>query len=390
MALPSLFKTTDEYLQTLIARVQALGSRLTDFNDGSVTRTFFEAFAAGASQQSAVVDQLRRDSYLATATGDALDTKAADYQVARKAAAPATGTVRITRTGTSLPAVTIPAGWGQLATLPSPGLPSLPYVTLADATLPAGTGTQTVDVAGTCAFAGAAGNIVQGSTAQTATIAVNPVDGFDTSSGFVLRGPWSGGVDAETDDALRARVPLEVAARVKGRWASFMAAALRVTGVTSAQVLQAGDSRADSTTVLPGSVEVYYKGDAGLLGAVGAECANASMLGQTLVVAQATAARTIAALTVYCDSGVDTTALAATVKAAVQAVVNGGDVGAKVRYSRAVTAVHAIDDVVSVGLPFAQFRLSGETSGTAHDLPVPPTEYASLADADVTVTVTTL
>lgn len=387
MTLPSLYLTVDEYLQTMIERVQTAGSALTDFTAGSVTRTFFEGLAGGLSRGSEVADQLRTDSYLQTATGDALTLKAADYQVARKAAVAATGVVRITRADTTT-AVTIPAGWGQLATRPAPGQPAIAYLTSEAANFAIGVGS--VDVSGICAIAGAAGNIAQAAGANTNVIAVNPVGGFSIDSDFNLHGPWSRGVDAETDDALRARVPLEVAARVKGRAASFLAAALRIPGVQSAQVLKAGDARADTTIVPAGAVEVYYEGDASLLSQVTSECQDATQLGQNLAVAQASAATIVVHLSVYCLAGTDTALLASNVATAVKAAVNGVGVGQTVRYSAAIRAVHGVDAVVSAAIPFADFRISTEGSGTAHDLVMAPQTYPSLLDANLTVAVITL
>jgi hypothetical protein len=67
-------------------------------------------------------------------------------------------------------------------------------------------------------------------------------------------------VDAETDDQLRARVPIEVQGRVKGTPAALLAAALRIPGVTSANVLEAGDTRTSGGTIAAGACEVYYEG----------------------------------------------------------------------------------------------------------------------------------
>jgi uncharacterized phage protein gp47/JayE len=390
MALRSLFKAAEEYLVSMIAAVQAGGSKLTDFNTGSVTRTFYEGLASGLSEQSAVADQLRQDSYLATATGDALDLKAADYQVTRKAAVKATGTVRITRTGTGLGAVTIPAGWGALATIPAPGVPSLSYVTLADAVFPifAGPGTQTIDVSGEAVIAGTTGNNSQGAGVETVVLPLSPVAGFITASDFKLRGPWSGGVDAERDADLRARVPLEVQARVKGRKSSFEAAALRVPGVTGAQVLQAGEARSDATLVPAGGVETYFKGLASHLAQVQSEVTAAASAGQNATAFLAASERIIANLTVYALSGVDTAALAIAVRDTVMAVVNAGSVGGTVRYSEAVRAVHELAAVEGVALPFAQFRKSTAAPGTAADIVAAATKYPDLVTGDVTVTVT--
>lgn len=390
MSLPTLYRSPEDYLASMIQRVQDLGSQLTDFNDGSVTRTFYEGLAVGVSEQSALVEQLRLDSYLATATGDALTLKALDYQVGRIAAVAAQGTVRITRTGTGMAAVTIPAGWAPLSTLPGPGSPAVAYVTTADAVFAAGTGTQTVDVTAAAVTAGASGNLAQAAGADTPVVPANPVNGFLSNGGFTLHGPFTGGADEETDDQLRARVPIEVAGRVKGRRESFLAAAIAIPGVGSAQVLGPGETRANATTVAAGNVELYYEGDVALLGAVSTAALAVTMLGQTLTVIQAASVPMTIAVTVYVNPGVDTAAIAAAARSQLAAVVAAGPVGGTVRYSAAIQALHAIDEVVAVAMPFAQFRMTSEAAGTAHDVDLLNGQAPTLPDANLTVTVTTL
>lgn len=388
MADSSLFRTTDDYMLEAISRVQEAGSKITDFNIGSGTRSLYEGFAAALSEHSAVAEQLRQDSYLATATGDALDRKAADNQVLRKPAAQATGSVQITRQATGQ-GLTIPAGWGNLLTIPAPGQSPLAYITTQDAVFPIGT--ATVTVTGVAVDGGVASNISQAPTALVDVVAINPIAGVATQGGYKLLGAWIGGVDIETDDELRVRVPIEVQGRVRGQQMSFLAGALSVVGVTSAQVLRNGDTRPGGTgTVANGDVEVYYKGDSSLQAAVVAAAKARAVLDQNVVVTQAVIERVIAALTVFALAGTDLTSLAARAKAAVLSVVNAAAVGANVPFSSVVQAVHAIDDVQSVAIPFAQFRLFAEAPGTCHDLTIPASHVASLLAADCVVTATAL
>lgn len=387
MALPSLLKTPDEYLAVAIDRIAALGSKLTDFNDGSTARSLFEAYAVMLSQQSAVADQHRRDSYLSTATGDALTAKAFDQGVVRKAAVRATGTIRITRTVTTA-AVTIPAGWAPLATVPTPGVPSVTYVTLADAVF--GIGAGSVVVSARAVDGGTAGNIAQAGGATTTLLPVNPVTGFNTASDFVAYGPFVDGVDEETDDQLRARVPLAVQGRVRGRREAFLSAALAVAGVTSAQVRQAGESKVGGT-VAAGEVYVYFEGSSTLDATVTAACLDAAVLDQAVTTDPSTAVPMTVVLTVFVLAGTDHTATTAAVKAAVMASVNDGTgVGDIARFSSTAAAVHDVDQVVSAALPFTDFRKTSESSGLCHDTDPTVGKNLTVAAADITVTVTDL
>lgn len=364
MALPSLLKTPDEYLATMIDRIAMRGSRLTDFNDGSIARSTFEALAAALSQQSAVADQHRKDSYLSTATGDALTLKALDNGVVRKAAVQATGNVRITRADTTA-AVTIPAGWGPLATVPTPGGATVTYTTLADAVL--GIGVGFVDVQARAVDGGVAGNNAQGPTAETTLLPINPVPGFDTASDFKARGPFVGGVDEETDDQLRTRVPITVQGRTKGKRASFLAAALNVPGVTSAQVRQAGESKIGGT-VSAGQVQVYYEGLATLLPAVQFACDDAAVLDQNVTVTTAVEVEVFTDATAYILPGVAGQPVRTAMQLVLAKQVSDCGVGDIWRVSKAIGALHTLPDVQSLVIPVVNFRKSTDASGTTGDI----------------------
>jgi uncharacterized phage protein gp47/JayE len=205
----SIFKQPEEYLFAAIQRIRDLGSVITDFTAGSGARTLYEGMSAALSQQSAVAEQLRQDSYLVSAVGEALDRKAADFQVARKVAIAAQGTIRLTRASTGT-AVTIPAGWSPLLTAPIPGQQPIAFITTADAVF-----------GGADSFKVVAAQAVEGGTdgnvpINTVLLPQNTPTGFDTLTGFKAEIAFSGGVDEESDDALRARVPIEVQGRVKG------------------------------------------------------------------------------------------------------------------------------------------------------------------------------
>ncbi len=383
MSLPSLYRTPEEFLADAIARVQAAGSRITDFTEGSGARTLYEGEAAMLSAQSLQIDQFQTDSFLATASGEALDEKAADYKVLRNPAVQATGVLRISRAASGV-AVTIPAGWGQLQTKPVPGSPPATIITNTDAVF--GSSDLFVDVPATALSAGTVGNVQAG----TVLLPVNPVAGFQTDGGFIVQTTFTGGVEAETDDALRYRTLVTVQGRGNANAAAFEAAALAVPGVVSASVLQAGDARTGGSTVPAGQAEVYYEGSAGLLSAVQSAINNIEQINQQVTAITATAVRCYAALTVYALTGTDPVALAAAVIAAVEGVVNAARCGKLAYYSDAIRAIHQIDDVVSVAIPFPDLRKFADAGGTVGDISPGPDRYLSLVDADMSVAITLL
>lgn len=381
MPLASLYTNPDTYIEAMIASIQAQGSKLTDFNIGAVIRNLFEAESVALSQQSLILDQLRRDMHLSTATGDALDEKGADYLVPRKAGVAAAGSVQISRPvgGT---AVTIPAGWGQLLTAPAPGQTPIAYATTQDAVFAGGDLTKTVSAV--ALTPGAAGNIANG----TPLFPMSTVSGFDTATGFAASGAFTNGFDAEDDDAYRARIPIDVQGRVNGTVTALLAGALSVPGCSSANVLGAGATRANGTTVPAGNVEVYYEGSAGLLAAVQSACALKSVQNQQVTVFTAAIQRVIANLTVTAKVGTDTTALAQAVASVIQTVVDAAGVGQPVYLSAVVQAIDQIDGVIGVTVPFTDFRKSTDGAGTSSStLTVAANLYADLQLTDCTVAV---
>lgn len=381
MALPSLYSPPETFIEAMIASIQSGGSRLTDFNTGSVIRNLFEAESVALSQQSLTLDQLRRDMHLATATGEALDEKGADYLVLRKAGIAAAGSVAIIRPAPG-PAVTLPAGWTQLLTAPAPGQQPIAYQTTQDAVFAGGDTAKTVSAI--ALTPGAAGNIAD----LTPLYPMNPVSGFSTDTGFKASGAFTNGFDAESDDAYRTRIPIDVQGRVNGTAVAFQAAALRVPGCWSANVLKAGDTRANGTTVAAGNIEVYYAGSAGLLTAVQSECALKSTVNQQVTVINAAIQRLIVNCTVTAKLGTDTVALAVAVAAAIQATVDAAGVGQPVYLSSVIQAIDAVDRVLGVTVPFTDFRKFADAPGTSSStLTVPLNLYADLQLTDCTVAV---
>jgi uncharacterized phage protein gp47/JayE len=387
----SVFIPVSTALQQMIQSIQASGAALTDFTTGSGLRTLLEAVGVVASNQSAVADQLQLDAYLDTATGSALDALGANnWQVPRKSAVQASGQVTIMRQSTA-GAMVLPAGFTQLATVPSvPGGSGVGVLTTQDASFAAGQAAVTVTAQ--AVLGGSAGNLSSGVYLQP----LATVNGVSSQNGFQVTTAFSNGVDAESDDAYRTRIPIAVQGRAsKGQQMSFLAAALGVPGVLSAGVIKAGGVRGDGSSVPAGSVEVYYQGSSGLLAAVQSAAIGASTINQNInayasvgLTTPRGAQRVVAIVTVYVHPGTDPVATGAAVSAALQGYVNGVGLGNTARVSLAVNAVLAVTGVVSVGLPLTQFSLYGG-SGAA-DIAAAADSYPSLAAIDTTVVVNTL
>ncbi len=378
------FKTPQEFLADHAVGLEAAGSRLNDFTIGSALRTLLESVSGVLSQQTLVLDQVLEDAYLDTATGDALDRLAANFGVTRLASVKSTGTMTVQRPATGA-AITIPAGWAQLATLPGPGVPSVAIVTTEDVTLDTSDLSATVTVQ--AAIGGAAGNI-DATPTPVKVIPTAPVSGIASDGGFYITADMTGGVDAETDEALRYRTRLATQGANNGTEAAYLAAALSVLGVTSAGVLKAGDAKTPGGTVAAGSVEVYYQGATGLLESVESACLDASVLNADVTVAQVGSTTVVIDCTVICRTGEDTVALDAAVVAALTDYIEGLGCGATVYISKTVEVIRAVPGVLSVNVPLTDHRKTADTDNTSSDITC-KNDRAPVVDT-ISVTVTAI
>jgi uncharacterized phage protein gp47/JayE len=378
----SIYRAVADILAGMLTSIQQSGSALTDFSAGSVGRTLYEGVASELSLQSLMANQMRLDMFISTATGDALDDKASDFGVPRLQAVPATGLIRMSQVtpGTTvfLPAGSVPLLTQQIGD----ANPSISVITTQDATLPQGT--AYIDIPASAVDGGVDGNIAAGAQLVPTT----PINGISSANGIVVSPaqPFAGGVDEETDDAYRARIPIAVQGRVPGKAVSFLAAATGINGVVGADVVPAG-AFDGAIVVQPPNIEVFYSGSSGLLSAVQQACSAATTLGQTVTAYVATSDRIIFGCTVTAYQGTDTVALQQAVIAAAQGVVNIVWPGGTAYLSSVIQAIHNVLGVISVNVPFADFRRSTETAGTAHDITEQPNAYPSLATADCAVTV---
>jgi uncharacterized phage protein gp47/JayE len=387
--LQSVYIPVPTAMGQMIANMQAQNSPLTDFTEGSGARTVCEAFAIVASGQSQVADELQKDSFLETATGEALDAQGSNWQVKRLPAVQATGTVSITRQSTS-GALVIPAGWAQLTVPPAtPGGEGVAVITLENAEF--AEGEATVTVTAQAVIGGTAGNL----SAGTVLTPLNPIGGVSSQEGFKVASNFTGGVNVETDAAYRKRIPIVVQGRVKGRKSSFEGAALSVPGVQSVGVLRAGTLRSNATEVPASHVEVVYQGSAGLLNAVTSACEEAATVNQNVTVQAGVSLggprgqqRIVFEATIFFAPGANGATLkAAAVKTAIEFVEAVG-CGNTLYASELIEAIHQNPEVVSITIPLTKLCLFGES--TAGNITMFPDQYPHLAEADCVITATEL
>lgn len=184
------------------AAVQASSRALVDLSVGSVLRAMLEANASVALWMQWLILQVQSMTRASTSQGADLDSWMADFALARLPATSATGQIRLSRFAAT-EAVLVPAG-----TLVRTGDAAQGFAVRADTSHPAwsvtlsgyvmGVGVGSVVVRVDASAAGSAGNVQAGSISLIA----DALAGVDTVAND---GPLTGGLDAETDAALRLR-----------------------------------------------------------------------------------------------------------------------------------------------------------------------------------------
>lgn len=384
------YKTPQEYLEEMALALQAANSPLNDFTLGSATRTLLEAVGSVLSTQSLVLDQVLLDAYLDTATGDALDLLGGNFGITRVPAQQSVGSILVSRPAVG-DAINVPAGWSHLASYPAPGMQSVAVLTTEDIVL--GASDLSVVVQAQAVTGGAVGNLNSGLGFGDPLkfLPTSPVSGIASDGGFTAASNFTGGTDAETDDAFRERIRYAVqSVNRNGTEAAFLAATLAVPGVLSAQVLKAGDTRWDATTVPAGEVEIRYEGDSGAAAAVQTACEGAAVLNQTIDAALSPSIAAVIDVTVIARAGEDTVALDAAVTTAIEEHLAAHGVGETVYYSRTAEVVRSVPGVLSVNIPFTDHRMTGEADNTAHDLVIGAGRVVYDEFNSIAVTVTTI
>ena len=203
-------QTFTSLIQTSAAAVQGACAQLLDLTVGSVLRAVLEANASIALWIQWLIVLVLGTTRAATSNGPDLDTWMADYELTRLPAAPADGIVtfaRFTPGGAAL----VPAGVlvrtadasQNFAVVASPA--NLNWNTALNGYVMA-VGIASIDVPVQAEVPGSAGNVQTG----TVTLLGSAIPGVDTVTNAA---PFAGGLEPESDAALRARFANYVATR---------------------------------------------------------------------------------------------------------------------------------------------------------------------------------
>lgn len=189
-------------MQNMAASVQGAASAFIDLTVGSVLRAILEANASLALWMQWLIVQVLAQTRAATSNGADLDSWVADFGVVRLTASAAVTTLTFSRITTGMNA-SIPVG-AQVKTADGTqtftvvSVSTNPAYSAATASYNIAASVSTISVPAVAAVAGSAGNIQPGLINLLATA----IPGVDAVSNLVAA---SGGLDAESDAALRAR-----------------------------------------------------------------------------------------------------------------------------------------------------------------------------------------
>lgn len=189
-------------VEGMAAAVQGAANSLLDLTVGSVLRAILEANAALALWMQWLMVQTLATTRLATSSGADCDSFGADFSFARLPSVAAAGQVTLTRFTPSIAAF-IPVGTGvstadNAQSFMVIGDPTNPAFNAASGGYTLAAGLAGLTVAVVANTAGSAGNVQPGAI----SLLSSAVSGVDTVSNALA---LTGGADAETDTAFRAR-----------------------------------------------------------------------------------------------------------------------------------------------------------------------------------------
>ncbi len=332
-------KSFSDLVSDQVAVIQGNATRANlDFSAGSVLRALVEAWAAVCLWLQALVIRVLARTRLATSSGVDADSFVADFGLVRLDAGNASGDVMFSR-ATTTAAATVPVG----AFVKSAD-GAWTYAVAADATraawtgggytIPAGVASLAVPVTATAG--GAGGNAAPG----TVTLIASAIPGVDTVTNAAA---MTGGSDAETDAALRARFVAYLSSLSR---ATPSAVAYAISQVQDGLFWKIVEQQAPDGSVALGSFCVVLDDGSGspsasLLSSVGTAIEAVRPLGVTFSVL----APTVIGVNVSAILGISATATRglelAAARAAVIAYLNGIAIGEPLIYTRLALVIYA-------------------------------------------------
>ncbi len=212
-------------VESMAASVQGAASTLLDLTVGSVLRAILEANAGIALWLQWLIVQALATTRLATCIGPDCDSFCGDFGFTRLSAVAASGKVTFARFSPSMQSI-IPLG-ANVTTSDN----KQTFIIIEDFNNPdyngdlrgyvLASGIDSVDALAIAVLPGAAGNIQAGGISSLSSA----IAGVDT---VVNSAPFSGGLDAESDTAFRARFPLYLAGLSKATNAAISSTILGI------------------------------------------------------------------------------------------------------------------------------------------------------------------
>ena len=324
------------------AAVQGAASQLIALTVGSTLRAIIEANAALGLWMQWLITEVLATTRAATSNGGDLDSFVADFSLARLPASPAAGIATFSRFTPTLAAL-IPLG----ATLRSSD-GSKSFTVVQDSTNAAwsasqngyvlGAGISSVSAPIQAIASGSAGNVQPGAITLLATA----IPGIDTVTNFA---PLAGGLDAESDPALRARFSSYLATRSRGTPLAIGNALLSVRQGLN-YTLQENTTPAGSPQM--GSFVVTIDDGSGapassLLAAVASAVEATRPVGTLYTVQGPSVVAANVSLTIVTPSNVNHATITANVVAALTNALTAMTIGAPLPWSRITQLAYAAD-----------------------------------------------
>lgn len=352
------FQTFQTTVGNAAAAVQGAASQLLDLTVGSTLRAMLEAHAGIALWLQWLIGLLLQTTRAATSAGPDLDSWVADFSLTRLPASTAAGRVQLSRFVAVTPAL-IPVGLPvrttdgaeTFAVVAEPGNP-LWQATTNGFAVPIGT--VTADVPVVAVIAGTASNV----QVNTVTLVASALPGIDTVTNAA---PMSGGLDAESDIALRARFQLFLASLSRATVTAIEAAVLGtrqgLTVAVTENTLPNGATQNGFFTVIVDNGT--GSPPASVLQAAAAAVENVRPIGSAYVVQPPSILQVAVELIITTQSSASHATAAVNVAAAITAFVDTLPVGASLPNSRIVQVAFDADPSVR---NVASVTLNGATT----------------------------
>jgi uncharacterized phage protein gp47/JayE len=342
-------QTFTALVSSTVAAIQGAATQLLDFSVGSTLRAIVEANASLALWMQWLMVQVLRTTRAATSQGPDLDTWVGDFGVARVAAVAAGGNLVFARFSPVV-ASFVPTG-----TLVKTSDGTQSFTVIADDTNPAwspsqgGTqsgygiaaGTASVTVPALAATPGAGGNVQP----ATITLIAAAVPGIDTVTNPAA---FTGGLDAESDPALRARFGLFLASLARATPAAIAYAVASTRQGLSTLLLE---NQTPDGTARPGTFSFIVDDGSGdppatLLSAVSAAIEAVRPLGASYAVQPPTVLRPTIAMSIATAPSASHASIVAEVEAALAAALNQLPIGGTLAFSRLAAIAYGADPAV--------------------------------------------